>query len=411
MPSPLLASFRATRLAVLIFLLLVTGTRSGLAVVHEVTVQNFQFIPSQLSITEGDVVRWIWLQGIHTTTNGSSPTAPGAGTLWNAPIDISNQIFERTFNTVGSFPYHCAFHFSNGMTGTITVLEANAAPVLANPGTLNGEEEVFFTITLTATDPDLDPLTLSDNGTTPSWASFVDNGDGTATLSGTPALGDSGTYPVTVTASDGTLSDSESFDIVIAAALIDFVDLTSSGFVPAEITIDVGYKIRWTKVAGGNHTTTSGTGPGDPQAGAIWDAELRAASPEFTFEFPTQGTFPYFCANHPDETGTVIVQDSHVGIPDLENLPGLRFSARPNPFLSSVLFSLELEEAGRVAIDLYDVSGRRVRALHTGELPAGRREIPWDGADDAGRILPGGMYFVRVAADDRVGTSKLLKLR
>ena len=32
---------------------------------------------------------------------------------------------------------------------------------------------------------------------------FVDNGNGTATLSGTPAAGTGGTYPLTITASNG----------------------------------------------------------------------------------------------------------------------------------------------------------------------------------------------------------------
>ena len=38
----------------------------------------------------------------------------------------------------------------------------------------------------------------------PSAITFKDNGDGTATLSGTPAPGTTGTYAITVTASNGT---------------------------------------------------------------------------------------------------------------------------------------------------------------------------------------------------------------
>ena len=33
---------------------------------------------------------------------------------------------------------------------------------------------------------------------------FTDNGDGTATLAGTPAAGTGGTYPLTITAANGT---------------------------------------------------------------------------------------------------------------------------------------------------------------------------------------------------------------
>jgi len=402
------------RTPALLAVFLITCTASPvLAATHDVTVQNFTFTPKNLNILQGDVVRWNWVEGMHTTTNGSSPSAPGAGTIWNAPLDISNTTFQRTFNTPGSFPYHCGFHWLGGMTGTITVSDGNTAPVVTNPGTQQGVEEVFFSVVITATDGEGDPLTMSDNGTTPSWASFVDNGNGTATLSGTPALGEAATYPITVTASDGALSDSESFDIVIGPAPIEFVDLTSTGFVPQNVVIDVGFQVRWTKLAGGNHTTTNGTGPGDPGAGTVWDAELRASSPEFTFTFDTPGTYPYFCANHPTgETGSVTVNDTTVvGVPDPGSLPVQRFIARPNPFHASVLLSFDLEASEVVRIEVFEVSGRLVRTLHAGNLAAGRQEISWDGNGDDGNALPGGVYFVRFDVGERTGASKLLKIR
>jgi hypothetical protein len=44
---------------------------------------------------------------------------------------------------------------------------------------------------------------LTESGSLPAGVSFVDNGDGTATVSGTPAAGSGGTYPVSITASNG----------------------------------------------------------------------------------------------------------------------------------------------------------------------------------------------------------------
>ena len=44
---------------------------------------------------------------------------------------------------------------------------------------------------------------LVECGALPSGVNFTDNGEGTATLSGTPAAGTGGTYPVTITASNG----------------------------------------------------------------------------------------------------------------------------------------------------------------------------------------------------------------
>jgi plastocyanin len=43
-------------------------------------------------------------------------------TLWNIDGQLNpNLVVLSTFNTVGDFPYHCRYHQSEGMTGTIHV--------------------------------------------------------------------------------------------------------------------------------------------------------------------------------------------------------------------------------------------------------------------------------------------------
>ena len=48
---------------------------------------------------------------------------------------------------------------------------------------------------------------LTVGGSLPAGVTFVDNGDGTGTLSGTPAAGTGGTYALTFTAANGVLPD------------------------------------------------------------------------------------------------------------------------------------------------------------------------------------------------------------
>jgi hypothetical protein len=48
---------------------------------------------------------------------------------------------------------------------------------------------------------------VSESGPLPSGVSFIDNGDGTATLSGVPVAGSAGTYPLVITASNGVSPD------------------------------------------------------------------------------------------------------------------------------------------------------------------------------------------------------------
>src|SRR5437667_11908262 len=55
-----------------------------------------------------------------------------------------------------------------------------------------------FTVTATGTPTP----TLTETGALPSGVTFVDNGNGTATLSGTPAAGTAANYPITIAASN-----------------------------------------------------------------------------------------------------------------------------------------------------------------------------------------------------------------
>jgi hypothetical protein len=74
-------------------------------------------------------------------------------------------------------------------------------PVLTPIGDVTLSEGTSATVTITACDPNGDPITFT---LFPSlaFASFVDNGDGTATLTLTPGFSDAGLYTVTVTVAD-----------------------------------------------------------------------------------------------------------------------------------------------------------------------------------------------------------------
>ncbi|MFN0151614.1 MAG: FlgD immunoglobulin-like domain containing protein [bacterium] len=50
-----------------------------------------------------------------------------------------------------------------------------------------------------------------------------------------------------------------------------------------------------------------------------------------------------------------------------------------------------------IQLDVFDVSGRRVRTLASGASAAGVREVRWDGRDDSGRDVAGGVYLLRFA--------------
>ena len=88
--------------------------------------------------------------------------------------------------------------------GTDRVVEHSAIPPLvisSAAGALFAEGQFGSLTIITSGDP---IPAVSDGGATlPSGVRFVDNGDGTATLSGTPAIGSAGSYQFTITASNG----------------------------------------------------------------------------------------------------------------------------------------------------------------------------------------------------------------
>lgn len=72
---------------------------------------------------------------------------------------------------------------------------------------------------------------------------------------------------------------------------------------------------------------------------------------------------------------------------------------------------LELPHPQRVNVDVFDLAGHRVRTLaREREFPAGVQALSWDGRDDSGAALPGGLYFVRMRAGDREETRRAVRL-
>lgn len=71
----------------------------------------------------------------------------------------------------------------------------------------------------------------------------------------------------------------------------------------------------------------------------------------------------------------------------------------PNPFNPSTTVSFDLARPGRVRLEVYNVTGARVRTLVDQVEAAGRHEIRWDGRDNTGSSVGSGVYFVVMEAE------------
>lgn len=83
----------------------------------------------------------------------------------------------------------------------------------------------------------------------------------------------------------------------------------------------------------------------------------------------------------------------------------------PNPFNPQTRLTYTISTADRVRIDIFDVSGRRVRNLVNSRSIPGTHSATWDGRDDRGRSLSSGVYFARVATSNATNTARMVLLK
>ncbi|MCU0640061.1 MAG: T9SS type A sorting domain-containing protein [Candidatus Krumholzibacteria bacterium] len=83
----------------------------------------------------------------------------------------------------------------------------------------------------------------------------------------------------------------------------------------------------------------------------------------------------------------------------------------PNPFNPVTTISFDMAKAGRVAINVYGVSGHLIRTLVDNYMEPGRYNIDWDGRDNNGSRVSSGVYFYRMRTADYNSTRKMILLR
>lgn len=83
----------------------------------------------------------------------------------------------------------------------------------------------------------------------------------------------------------------------------------------------------------------------------------------------------------------------------------------PNPFNPQTSLRYSLPQPAAVRLVIYDVRGRLVRTLVTGNQPAGLHTVVWDGRDDRGSDVASGVYFARLESSLGLQTHKMLLAR
>jgi hypothetical protein len=82
----------------------------------------------------------------------------------------------------------------------------------------------------------------------------------------------------------------------------------------------------------------------------------------------------------------------------------------PNPSAGSLAFRFGLAKPAQADLAVYDATGRLVRSVTRGALPAGTYSIHWDGRDAAGNSAAPGLYFVRLQAGEALFQQRIVRL-
>jgi hypothetical protein len=110
---------------------------------------------------------------------------------------------------------------------TLTVVNANDPPTFTSVPVSEGTEGIVYTYLITTEDIDGDIVTIT-GPTLPAWLTLTDNGDGTATLSGTPGASDAGDNPVQLQVSDGQDFATQDFTINVLSVVNNAPSFTSN---------------------------------------------------------------------------------------------------------------------------------------------------------------------------------------
>jgi hypothetical protein len=225
---------------------------------YTITTSDADTPPANLVLTASGLPAWLVLTNV-TNGAGELTGSPGPGDIGSANILLSV--------TDGSYTTHQAL--------ALTVLPAagNTPPSILTTNLPDAHVGVAYTADVTATDADGHALTLTVSNA-PAWLAFTDNGDGTAALFGTPAVTQTGTVSIVITASDVLDSTAQSLSLTVRPRAV--VSLGSAAYSVSEtngsVTLTVNRTLNdagpvsvnyatanGTATAGGDYTAASGT--------------------------------------------------------------------------------------------------------------------------------------------------------
>ena len=83
----------------------------------------------------------------------------------------------------------------------------------------------------------------------------------------------------------------------------------------------------------------------------------------------------------------------------------------PNPFNPTTQIRYDLEKNEYISIDIYNVTGHKVKSLIRNRQRAGYKSVTWDATNDLGQAVSAGMYIYTIRAGEFSSSKKMLFLK
>ncbi|MCP4726984.1 MAG: T9SS type A sorting domain-containing protein, partial [bacterium] len=101
------------------------------------------------------------------------------------------------------------------------------------------------------------------------------------------------------------------------------------------------------------------------------------------------------------------VQDDNNSIPDEYILK----QNYPNPFNSGTMIEFTLPAVSDVVLKVYDLLGREVKTIASGNYPKGTHRLSWNGTNELGSPVGSGVYICRLKAGNRTQFRKMVMIK
>ncbi|MCC6475507.1 T9SS type A sorting domain-containing protein [bacterium] len=387
------------KLGLLLVLLFVTNC---FATIHTVNLSGLSFSPANVTVTQGDTVRWVKTGGFHNVAHSATPPLFRSGEPTSAAFTYD---FAFASPMSGIYNYECEVHAGSGMVGTVTVNAAGNPPGeptnVSPPDSADGlptsvtlqwnpaEGAVTYTVFLGRVSP---PSIMAVPLITETSYEFTPLASGNDYYWHVEAVNEFGATPGETwhfsTAMPMPEQASNPFPAHNATnvPLNTFLGWDAANFAES-YEVFLGTTEPLASIGTTSETTITPPSALSFNSTYLWRVDASNESGTTTGSTWTFST-PLDAAAH-----EFVVRDFRVSAP------------YPNPFNSTVSIALELPQTAQTRVEIFDLSGRLVTTLLDGSLSAGTHDLQWNAKGQSA-----GLYFFRVSMGNAMLSRKLIYL-